>query len=104
MQKIFALCAAICYTDLIKAKGRGPVPCRRRDGKNMILISPSILAADFSRLGEEAAAETGSIGLPQSNAYANEIRYFADCVIHDKAPDRVKLAERETVIDLLSAF
>lgn len=24
--------------------------------------------------------DTGDIGLPKSNAYANEIRYFADCV------------------------
>ena len=46
----------MCYTVAEKKKGRADC-CRRRNGQtNMLLISPSILASDFSRLGAEAAA------------------------------------------------
>ncbi|MBQ5970333.1 MAG: Gfo/Idh/MocA family oxidoreductase [Clostridia bacterium] len=55
-------------------------------------------------IGADAQGDTGSIGLPASDAYANEIRYFADCVKENKAPDRVKPAELETVIELLKAL
>lgn len=48
--------------------------------------------------------DTGDIGLPSSNAYANEINYFAECVKADKLPDRVKPDELETVIDILKAL
>ena len=46
----------------------------------------------------------GDIGLPKSNAYANEIRYFADCVKSGVFPDKVKPEELETVIDILKAI
>ncbi len=49
----------------------------------------------------DAQGDTGNIGLPQSDAYANEIRYFADCVKENKVPAKVKPAELETVIELL---
>lgn len=55
-------------------------------------------------IGADAQGDTGSIGLPASDAYANEIRYFADCVKENKATDRVKPAELETVIELLKAL
>ena len=48
--------------------------------------------------------DTGDIGLPKSNAYANEIRYFADCVKSGVFPDKVKPEELETVIDILKAI
>lgn len=48
--------------------------------------------------------DTGDIGLPKSNAYANEIRYFADCVKSGVFPDKVKPEELETVIDLLKSL
>lgn len=48
--------------------------------------------------------DTGDIGLPKSNAYANEIRYFADCVKNGVFPDKVKPEELETVIDLLKSL
>lgn len=52
-----------------------------------------------------AAGEyTGDIGLPKSNAYSNEINYFADCVLSGAEPDRVKPAELETVISILKAL
>ena len=53
-------------------------------------------------LSAEAEGDTGSINLPKSNAYANEIRYFTDCVIGDTFPDKVKGEELETVISILN--
>lgn len=46
--------------------------------------------------------DTGDIGLPASDAYANEIRYFANCVKSGENPDRVKPDELEAVIDILN--
>lgn len=46
--------------------------------------------------------DTGDIQLPKSDAYANEIRYFADCVKQNQSACRVKPEELETVINLLS--
>lgn len=43
------------------------------------------------------------INLPQTDAYAEEIKYFADCVINDKEP-LTKPEELETVIDILKLF
>lgn len=40
--------------------------------------------------------------LPQSNAYADEIRYFTDCVKNDLPVDRVTAESLETVIEQLS--
>ncbi|MBQ8815687.1 MAG: Gfo/Idh/MocA family oxidoreductase [Lachnospiraceae bacterium] len=48
-----------------------------------------------------ADGDTGSINLPKSNAYANEVRYFMDCVLEDRFPDKVKPEELTTVIELL---
>lgn len=46
--------------------------------------------------------DTGEINLPKSDAYANEIRYFKDCVKEDCFPDRIKPEELSTVIDILN--
>lgn len=46
----------------------------------------------------------GSLNLPRTNAYANEIHYFAECVLMGKAPDRIKPAELETVIKILNGI
>ena len=51
---------------------------------------------------ETGTPEEGYI--PRSNAYANEIRYFTDCVLNDRAPDKVKPEELETVIDILNSL
>lgn len=48
--------------------------------------------------------DTGAISLPKTNAYANEIRYFTDCVKDGRFPDKVKPQELETVIDILNSF
>ena len=52
-------------------------------------------------LTNAAQGDTGAINLPKSNAYANEIRYFADCVLEDKFPNKVKPEELTSVIELL---
>ena len=54
--------------------------------------------------GASGTGETGGIDLPQTNAYANEIRYFADCVKAGREADMVKPNELETVIDILKAI
>lgn len=57
----------------------------------------------FSPIGG-SGGDTGNIGLPASNAYANEIRYFTDCVKSGNIPDRVKPDELETVLDILECL
>lgn len=51
---------------------------------------------------DEVKGDTGSINLPKSNAYANEIRYFTDCVENDTDADKIKPVELETVIKILN--
>ena len=53
-------------------------------------------------LEEAATGDTGEINLPKSGAYAEEIAYFADCVANNKAPEKVKPDELETVIEILN--
>lgn len=55
-------------------------------------------------LRAEAKGDTGSINLPRSNAYANEIRYFTDCVLDQSFPDKVKPEELSTVIGILKGL
>lgn len=52
-------------------------------------------------LTDPGRGDTGAIRLPKSNAYANEIRYFTDCVLEGRFPDRVKREELETVLRIL---
>lgn len=49
-------------------------------------------------------ADTGDIGLPKSDAYANEIDYFVSCVTADKSAEKVKPEELETVINILHSL
>lgn len=55
-------------------------------------------------LTEAAEGDTGGINLPKSDAYANEIRYFIDCVLENKFPDRVKPEELSQVIQILNSL
>lgn len=52
-------------------------------------------------LTEAAEGDTGGINLPKSDAYANEIRFFTECVLEDHFPDRVKEEELRRVIEIL---
>lgn len=55
-------------------------------------------------LSQDAEGDTGSINLPKSDAYANEIHYFADCVINNKPVDKVKPEELACVLKLLNSL
>lgn len=50
------------------------------------------------------AGDSGVINLPKSDAYAEEIRYFKDCVLAGTFPDKVKEEELSAVLELLRAF
>lgn len=56
---------------------------------------------DLSSAGQAGAS---AINLPKTNAYANEIVYFADCVTNGKPVDKVKPDELKTVLELLNQF
>ena len=53
-------------------------------------------------LSQQAEGDTGSINLPKSDAYANEINYFADCVRNNKPVEKVKPDELRCVLDILN--
>ncbi len=53
-------------------------------------------------LSQDAEGDTGSINLPKSDAYANEIRYFADCVKNGTPVDKVRPDELICVLDILN--
>ncbi len=55
-------------------------------------------------LSQDGQGDTGSINLPKSDAYANEIRYFTDCVQRGCFPDKVKPEQLQTVVRMLNAF
>ena len=48
--------------------------------------------------------DAGSVNLIQSDAYANEIRYFTDCVLAGSFPDKVKAEELSAVIRILNSL
>ncbi len=54
-------------------------------------------------LDGEDAPECG-INLPATNAYAEEIRYFADCVANNKPVSIIKPEELKTVLRLIDGF
>ncbi len=53
-------------------------------------------------LSQVAEGDTGSINLPKSDAYANELIYFADCVENNKPVDKVKPEELSCVLKILN--
>lgn len=58
---------------------------------------------DFSAAVSGGLA-SGDVNLIQSDAYANEIRYFTDCVLEDRFPDKVKAEELKNVIRILNSL
>lgn len=52
-------------------------------------------------LKSSSSVEEG-ISIPTGSAYFNEIKYFAECVINNQNPDRVKPEELKMVIDILN--
>ena len=55
-------------------------------------------------LSQQAEGDTGSINLPKSDAYANEIIYFADCVKNNKPVEKVKPEELDCVLKILNSL
>ena len=55
-------------------------------------------------LSQEAEGDTGSINLPKSDAYANEINYFANCVMNDLPVEKVKAEELACVLNILNSL
>ena len=55
-------------------------------------------------LSQDADGDTGDINLPKSNAYANEIHYFADCVENNKPVEIFKQAELRKVLQILNSL
>lgn len=55
-------------------------------------------------LSEEAEGDTGNINLPKSNAYANEIHYFFDCVVNDKPVEKINPEELRGVLKILKSL
>lgn len=55
-------------------------------------------------LAQQPKVTEGVINLSDMGPYANEIRYFTDCVLNHQKPDKVKPDELETVIRLLDNF
>lgn len=51
-----------------------------------------------------AQAAPGALNLPGTDAYANEIRYFADCVLQDRPVEKVKPRQLEAVIHILNGL
>lgn len=68
------------------------------EGGRLTVYERSGKVLDLSGTSE---GDTGAINLPHSDAYANEIRYFTDCVLKDAEPDKVKPEQLKTVIGLL---
>jgi len=55
-------------------------------------------------LSVEHTGDTGAINLPKSDAYANEIQYFADCVRMGTFPDKVKEEELRAGVEILNSL
>ena len=55
-------------------------------------------------LSQQADGDTGSINLPKSDAYANEIIYFANCVKNNLPVEKVKPEELECVLNILNSL
>ncbi|MDO4292315.1 MAG: Gfo/Idh/MocA family oxidoreductase [Eubacteriales bacterium] len=79
------------FEDALIAYGQGTCTIYQNDGQ--ILDLPAA-----------AQGDTGSINLPKSDAYAEEIRYFTDCVEAGRFPDKVKPQELSEVIKILNSL
>ena len=55
-------------------------------------------------LAQQAEVTEGVINLTDMGPYANEICYFADCVLNKRKPEKIQPDELETVINLLDKF
>ncbi len=70
------------------------------NGKMMIYLKDD----EKIDLSEEAEGDTGDINLPKSNAYANEIHYFFDCVVNNKPVEKINPEELRCVLKILKSL
>ncbi len=70
------------------------------DGKFMVYQNDDTIL-DLSTAATDGA---GAINLPKTNAYANEIHYFTNCVLEGEFPEKIKPAELEQVISILNGM
>lgn len=71
-----------------------------KDGKLMVY---PLGEAPFE-IKEETESSEGAINLPATDAYYEEIRYFAGCVAENKPIDVFKPEELEAVLELMEKF
>ena len=72
------------------------------DGKCMIYEESGNAIDVFG--SKEDSFDAGDVALPQSDAYFNEIRYFTDCVLEGRFPDKIQPNQLETVIRILNSM
>ncbi|MBO5066280.1 MAG: Gfo/Idh/MocA family oxidoreductase [Clostridia bacterium] len=53
-------------------------------------------------LSADAEGDTGEINLPKSDAYANEIKYFFECIENDKPVDKFDPDELKCVLNIIN--
>ncbi len=70
------------------------------NGKMMIYLKDD----ERIDLSLQADGDTGSINLPKSNAYANEIIYFTNCVKNNLPVEKVKGEELDCVLKILNSI
>lgn len=71
------------------------------DGHKCIIYQGDNQILDMSA---ESNQDTGSISAPKTNAYANELQYFTNCVLSGQFPDKIKAEELKSVIEIVSSF
>ncbi len=74
------------------------------ENKKLIIHTADKQTIEFSPEAQGESADKSDLNLVQSNAYANEIYYFVDCVLHDRQPEKVVPAQLETVIDIIDKY
>lgn len=70
------------------------------NGKMMIYLKDD----EKIDLSQDAEGDTGAINLPKSDAYANEIIYFANCVKNNLPVEKVRADELECVLKILNSI
>ncbi len=91
----FSSCFRFQFEDALVAFEQGKCTVYHKDGS----------VFDISDTPAETADADGApLSIPKSNAYANEIIYFADCVRENRFPDKVQQHQLETVIRILNSL
>lgn len=52
----------------------------------------------------DSGTDMGEVDLPKTDAYADEIRYFADCVKQNVFPDKIKQEEMQAILEIANSM